>query len=223
MQSGDVTESAAELLDEPAEQEATPPAEAEPEQETEPAPSEAAPEQEEVPPVEQPKKRTRKKGKAKAEPPATEQAGEEKQEEPEETAEEKARRECRELNALCAVLSEKVGAVLQGDIEFESLVSALQASTVEYDEISARLKRKRKTGELTRRSKRRLRRAGKDVKKHRQDLNVFMYYHDVNLLLLESPQSYACMLCQNRQLIETEDGKQICRLRLEMSEAESEE
>ena len=48
-------------------------------------------------------------------------------------------------------------------------------------------------------------------------------YHDVNLLLLESPQSYACMLCQNRQLIETEDGKQICRLRLEMSEAESEE
>ena len=223
MQSGDVTESAAELLDEPAEQEATPPAEAEPEQETEPAPSEAAPEQEEVPPVEQPKKRTRKKGKAKAEPPATEQAGEEKQEEPEETAEEKARRECRELNALCAVLSEKVGAVLQGDIEFESLVSALQASTVEYDEISARLKRKRKTGELTRRSKRRLRRAGKDVKKHRQDLNVFMYYHDVNLLLLESPQSYACMLCQNRQLIETEDGEQICRLRLEMSEAETEE
>lgn len=223
MQSGDVAESAAELLDEPAEQEATPPAEAEPEQETEPAPSEAAPEQEEVPPVEQPKKRTRKKGKAKAEPPATEQAGEEKQEEPEETAEEKARRECRELNALCAVLSEKVGAVLQGDIEFESLVSALQASTVEYDEISARLKRKRKTGELTRRSKRRLRRAGKDVKKHRQDLNVFMYYHDVNLLLLESPQSYACMLCQNRQLIETENGEQICRLRLEMSEAETEE
>lgn len=102
-----------------------------------------------------------------------------------------------------------------GDIEFESLVSALQASTVEYDEISARLKHKRKTGELTRRSKRRLRRAGKDVKKHRQDLNVFMYYHDVNLLLLESPQSYACMLCQNRQLIETEDGDQICRLRLE--------
>lgn len=223
MQSGDVAESAAELLDEPAEQEATPPAEAEPEQETEPAPSEAAPEQEEVPPVEQPKKRTRKKGKAKAEPPATEQAGEEKQEEPEETAEEKARRECRELNALCAVLSEKVGAVLQGDIEFESLVSALQASTVEYDEISARLKRKRKTGELTRRSKRRLRRAGKDVKKHRQDLNVFMYYHDVNLLLLESPQSYACMLCQNRQLIETDDGEQICRLRLEMSAAETEE
>ena len=223
MQSGDVAESAAELLDEPAEEEATPPAEAEPEQETEPAPSEAAPEQEEVPPVEQPKKRTRKKGKAKAEPPATEQAGEEKQEEPEETAEEKARRECRELNALCAVLSEKVGAVLQGDIEFESLVSALQASTVEYDEISARLKRKRKTGELTRRSKRRLRRAGKDVKKHRQDLNVFMYYHDVNLLLLESPQSYACMLCQNRQLIETDDGEQICRLRLEMSAAETEE
>lgn len=215
MQSGDVAESAAELLDEPAEQDATPPAEAEPEQETEPAPSEAAPEQEEAPPAEQPKKPTRKKGKAKAEPPAAEQAGEEKQEEPEETAEEKARRECRELNALCAVLSEKVGAVLQGDIEFESLVSALQASTVEYDEISARLKHKRKTGELTRRSKRRLRRAGKDVKKHRQDLNVFMYYHDVNLLLLESPQSYACMLCQNRQMIETEDGDQLCRLRLE--------
>lgn len=197
MQSGDVTESAAELLDEPAEQEATPPAEAEPEQEA---------------PAEQARKPARKKGKAKAEPPAEEQTTEE---EPEETAEEKARRECRELNALCAVLSEKVGAVLQGDIEFESLVSALQAATVEYDELSVRLKHKRKTGELTRRSKRRLRRAGKDVKKHRQDLNVFMYYHDVNLLLLESPQSYACMLCQNRQLIETEDGDQICRLRLE--------
>lgn len=217
---GEITESAADLLDEPAEQESTPPAAAESEQETESIPAEEPLEQEETPPAEQPKKPARKKGKAKAEPPAEEQAAEE---DPAETAEEKARRECRELNALCAVLSEKVGAVLQGDIEFESLVSALQASTVEYDEISARLKHKRKTGELTRRSKRRLRRAGKDVKKHRQDLNVFMYYHDVNLLLLESPQSYACMLCQNRQLIETEDGEQVCRLRLEMSDGADEE
>ena len=174
MQSGDVTESAAELLDEPAEQEATPPAEIAPTQEESPA--------------EQAKKRTRKKGKAKAESPAEEQTTEE---EPEQPAEEKARRDCPALHPLRPVLSEKVGAVLQGDIEFESLVSALQAATVEYDELSARLKHKRKTGELTRRSKRRLRRAGKDVKKHRQDLNVFMYYHDVNLLLLESPQSYA--------------------------------
>ena len=66
--------------------------------------------------------------------------------EPEETPEEKARRECLELNAFCSELSEKVSALVQGDIEFESLVSALQAATVEYDELSARLKRKRKTG-----------------------------------------------------------------------------
>lgn len=219
MQSGDVTENAADLFDD-AEQEKEPaPAGAKPEQEASP-PAEIASAQGKAPPAEQEKKPSRKKGRAKTEPPAEEQTTEEK---PEETAEEKARRECRELNALCAVLSEKVGAVLQGDIEFESLVSALQAATVEYDELSVRLKHKRKTGELTRRSKRRLRRAGKDVKKHRQDLNVFMYYHDVNLLLLESPQSYACMLCQNRQLIETEDGDQVCRLRLKLSAAETEE
>lgn len=169
--------------------------------------------------TEQVKKPARKKDKAKAGPPSEERA----EGGSEETAEEKARRECLELNTLCAVLSEKIGAVLQGDIEFESLVSALQASTVEYDELSVRLKHKRKTGELTRWSKRRLRRAGKEVKKHRQDLNVFMYYHDVNLLLLESPQSYACILCQNRQLVETENGEQVCRLRLDMSTADVEE
>lgn len=208
MQDSDMTESAADLLDDPAGKE------------SEPAPAEVPTDHEEAPPAEQPKKPACKNGKAKAEPPAAEQAAEE---EPAETAEEKARRECRELNALCAVLSEKVGAVLQGDIEFESLVSALQASTVEYDELIARLKRKRKTGELTWRSKRRMRRAAKEVKKHRDDLNVFMYYHDINLLILESPQSYACMLCQNRQLIETEDGEQVCRLRLEMNGGADEE
>lgn len=135
--------------------------------------------------------------------------------EPEETPEEKARRECLELNAFCSELSEKVSVLVQGDIEFESLVSALQAATVEYDELSARLKRKRKTGELTRRSKRRLRRAGKEVRKRREDLNVYMYYHDINLLMLESPRSYACMLCQNKQPAEGDDGEEYCRFRQE--------
>lgn len=101
------------------------------------------------------------------------------------------------------------------EIEFESLVSSLQAATVEYDELSARLKRKRKTGELTRRSKRRLRRAGKEVRKRREDLNVYMYYHDINLLMLESPRSYACMLCRNKQLTEGDDGEEYCRFRQE--------
>ena len=135
--------------------------------------------------------------------------------EPEETPEEKARRECLELNAFCLELSEKVSVLVQGDIEFESLVSSLQAATVEYDELSARLKRKRKTGELTRRSKRRLCRAGKEVRKRREDLNVYMYYHDINLLMLESPRSYARMLCRNKQLTEGDDGEEYCRFRQE--------
>ena len=140
-----------------------------------------------------------------------------------ETEEELARQKCRDLNALCAEFSKKVETALQEDIEFESLVSSLQAATVEYDELSTRLKHKRKTGELTRHSNRRLHRARKEVKKHRENLNVFMFYHDINLLLLESPQSYACMLCQNRVLIETENGEQVCRLRLDMSTADVEE
>lgn len=86
---------------------------------------------------------------------------------------------------------------------------------MEYDELSARLKRKRKTGELTRRSKRRLRRAGKEVRKRREDLNVYMYYHDINLLMLESPRSYACMLCRNKQRTEGDDGEEYCRFRQE--------
>lgn len=152
------------------------------------------------------KPQAEEKGKVKAAEPDAE---------PEETPAEKARRECLELNAFCLELSEKVSALVQGDIEFESLVSSLQAATVEYDELSARLKRKRKTGELTRRSKRRLRRAGKEVRKRREDLNVYMYYHDINLLMLESPRSYACMLCRNKQLTEGDDGEEYCRFRQE--------
>ena len=147
--------------------------------------------------------------------PQAEKKNKAKAAEPEETPEEKARRECLELNAFCLELSEKVSVLVQGDIEFESLVSSLQAATVEYDELSARLKRKRKTGELTRRSKRRLRRAGKEVRKRREDLNVYMYYHDINLLMLESPRSYACMLCRNKQLTEGDDGEEYCRFRQE--------
>ena len=106
-------ESAAELFDEPV------PSGREDSETTDSADDDA----EENATADKPKRKSRKKSKDEGEIP---------DEPPEETEEEKQRRQCRELNDLCAVMSHRIDGYLHGDIEFESLVSALQAATEEY-------------------------------------------------------------------------------------------
>lgn len=164
--------------------------------------------------ADKPKRKSRKKSKDDGEAP---------DEPSEETEEEKQRRQCRELNDLCAVMSHRIERYLQDDIEFESLVSALQAATEEYENYADTAPRRRRSGKLKRRPRRRLKKLEKDIRRKRQDLNVFCFYHSINLRLLESPRAYACMLCKNKQPVTGEDGEEYCRLRQEELDGEQAE
>lgn len=197
-------ESAAELFDEPAP----------PEREDSETPDSADGDVEENATADKPKRKSRKKSKDEGETP---------DEPPEETEEEKQRRQCRELNDLCAVMSHRIEGYLQGDIEFESLVSALQAATEEYENYAETAPRRRRSGKLKRKSRRRLKKLEKDIRRKRQDLNVFCFYHSINLRLLESPRAYACMLCKDKQPVTGEDGEEYCRLRQEELDSEQTE
>lgn len=199
-------ESAAELFDEPA------PPGREDSETSAPAGGNA----EENATADKPKRKSRKKSKDGDE-------GETPDESSEETEEEKQRRQCRELNDLCAVMSHRIEGFLQGDIEFESLVSALQAATEEYENYADTAPRRRRSGKLKRRSRRRLKKLEKDIRRKRQDLNVFCFYHSINLRLLESPRAYACMLCKDKQPVTGEDGEEYCRLRQEELDGEQTE
>ena len=164
--------------------------------------------------ADKPKRKSRKKSKDDGEAP---------DEPPEETEEEKQRRQCRELNDLCAVMSHRIEGYLHGDIEFESLVSALQAATEEYENYAETAPRRRRSDKLKRKSRRRLKKLEKDIRQKRQDLNVFCFYHSINLRLLESPRAYACMLCKDKQTVTGEDGEEYCRLRQEELDSEQTE
>ena len=164
--------------------------------------------------ADKPKRKSRKKSKDDGEAP---------DEPSEETEEEKQRRQCRELNDLCAVMSHRIEGYLQDDIEFESLVSALQAATEEYENYADTAPRRRRSGKLKRKSRRSLKKLEKDIRRKRQDLNVFCFYHSINLRLLESPRAYACMLCKNKQPVTGEDGEEYCRLRQEELDGEQAE
>ena len=197
-------ESAAELFDEPA------PSGREDSETTDSADGDA----EENATADKPKRKSRKKSK---------DEGEILDEPPEETEEEKQRRQCRELIDLCAVMSHRIEAYLHDDIEFESLVSALQAATEEYENYAETAPRRRRSGKLKRKSRRRLKKLEKDIRRKRQDLNVFCFYHSINLRLLESPRAYACMLCKDKQTVTGEDGEEYCRLRQEELDSEQTE
>lgn len=197
-------ESAAELFDEPV------PSGREDSETTDSADGDA----EENATADKPKRKSRKKSKDEGEIP---------NEPPEETEEEKQRRQCRELNDLCAVMSHRIEGYLQDDIEFESLVSALQAATEEYENYAETAPRRRRSGKLKRKSRRRLKKLEKDIRRKRQDLNVFCFYHSINLRLLESPRAYACMLCKDKQPVTGEDGEEYCRFRQEELDIEQTE
>ena len=174
--------------------------------------------------VDKPKRKAKKKPKGKIEEKPPEETEEKKPDKPpEETEEEKQRRKCRELNDLCVVMSHRIEGYLQGDIEFESLVSALQAAAEECENYEKIAPRRRRSGKLKRRSRRRLKKLGKDIRRKRQDLNVFCFYHSINLRLLESPRAYACMLCKDKQPVTGEDGEEYCRLRQEELDGEQTE
>ena len=120
----------------------------------------------------------------------------ERQEDLHEIEEDKDRAACEKLQALCKEMSERLAAYVGEDPEFNSHVQALQGALTEYEALRGR--------------RFRARRAYKQVQKWRQELSVYCCYNEVNLLLLQSPRAYACMLCQNKQLVQTEDGEEIC-------------
>lgn len=140
--------------------------------------------------------------------------------EKEETEEEKKRKACMIINSMCDQISNAMMSTLCDDVEYESLLTSLQAAEVEYDFLNKNLKRKRNTGELTWLSQKKLRRISKEIKRHREDLSNYLYYRDMNLLLLESPKSYACMLCGIKDPIDTEDGDTVCRFQIKEEDNE---
>jgi len=132
----------------------------------------------------------------------------------EETPQEKALRECRKLNAECTAMSSHLNEYLESDTDFNALNSALNSAYSEYklfEEEHENVTKKR----IRRKAKRKMKRKAKEVDKCNEDLTAYCYYRNVNMLLLESPRAYACMLCQNRQPIIGADGEQICEFQNE--------
>ena len=138
------------------------------------------------------------------EKPVEEPDGAQEEETREETPEEKSRRECAELMALCLKMSERISQSFAADQEFIALTKAIEGAYEEYRALM-------ETGKRTKRARH-------ELEKRQNELNYYCFYKDINAYILTNPRAYACMLCQNKQLIPWENGEPICKYFLEQTE-----
>lgn len=120
------------------------------------------------------------------------------------TPKEQAKADCDALCLLCSKMSDTLRKSIEQDYDFQALNRILSNSLKEYEILESE-------GRKTKKKR-------KEVNKYHRELNEYCYYNHINLMLLESPQNYACMICQNKQLVQTEDGDTVCELFLEKAE-----
>lgn len=116
--------------------------------------------------------------------------------EPHEIKEDEEKTACLKLRAECSILSKRLHAYIGSDPEYQGYLQLLQGAIAEYEAGGYKKKHEK--------------RKRKQIEKIRQDLNVYCFYNDINFLLLQSPNTYACLICQNRHPEIQEDGTEIC-------------